>query len=127
MGFAGSEGCVGGRSVARRHPRGATSGGVLDGLYAKYDALVAPARATVAYPIDVDFSRAYRGFGGGPAIIPAGNLAGQPAVAVPNGFGPNNLPTGIQFTGRVWGEGRLLQLAHAYQQATDWHKKRPPV
>jgi aspartyl-tRNA(Asn)/glutamyl-tRNA(Gln) amidotransferase subunit A len=99
----------------------------LDALYARFDALVAPSRATVAYPIGEDFARAYRGFGGGPAIIPAGNLAGQPAISVPNGFGPNNLPTGIQFTGRAWGEARLLTLAHAYQQATDWHRRRPPV
>jgi aspartyl-tRNA(Asn)/glutamyl-tRNA(Gln) amidotransferase subunit A len=99
----------------------------LDALYAKYDAIVAPARATVAYPIDRDFDRAYPGFGGGVALIPAGNIVGQPAISVPNGFGPNNLPTGIQFTGRVWGEARLLTLAHAYQEATDWHRRRPKV
>ena len=55
------------------------------------------------------------------------NLAGQPAISVPNGFGPNNLPTGIQFTGRAWSEARLLTIAHAYQQATDWHRRRPPA
>jgi aspartyl-tRNA(Asn)/glutamyl-tRNA(Gln) amidotransferase subunit A len=60
-------------------------------------------------------------------VIPAGNVVGQPALSVPNGFGPDQLPTGIQFTGRVWSEGRLIALAHAYQQATDWHKKRPPL
>ncbi len=98
----------------------------LEELYAKYDALVAPSLSTVAYPIDRDFDKAYPGFGGGPALIPAGNLAGQPAVSVPDGFGVNNLPTGIQLTGRAWSESRLLGLAHAYQQATDWHRKRPP-
>src|SRR5207248_1803531 len=95
----------------------------LDGLYAKYDALVSPSRSTVAFPINVDFTEAYPGFTGGPPVIPAGNLAGQPAVSVPNGFGPNNLPTGIQFTGRAWSEARLLTIAHAYQQATDWHRR----
>jgi aspartyl-tRNA(Asn)/glutamyl-tRNA(Gln) amidotransferase subunit A len=99
----------------------------LDGLYAKYDALVAPARGSVASPIAIDFDKAYPGVGGGPAVIPAGNLVGQPAISVPNGFGQHGLPTGIQFTGRVWSEPRLLTLAHAYQQATDWHKKRPPI
>ncbi len=97
----------------------------LDALYARFDALVSPSRSTVAPPIDRDFSRAYPGFGGGPAIIPAGNLAGQPALSVPNGFGPNGLPTGLLFTGRAWSEARLLTLAHAYQQATDWHRRRP--
>jgi aspartyl-tRNA(Asn)/glutamyl-tRNA(Gln) amidotransferase subunit A len=100
----------------------------LDALYARFDALVAPSRATVAPPVGVEFSKAYPDYrGGGPAIIPAGNLAGQPAISVPNGFGPNNLPTGLQFMGRAWGEARLLALAHAYQQATDWHRRRPRV
>jgi aspartyl-tRNA(Asn)/glutamyl-tRNA(Gln) amidotransferase subunit A len=98
----------------------------LDELYSKYDALVAPSRGTVASPIDKDFDKAYPGVGGGPPVIPAGNLVGQPALSVPNGLGENNLPTGIQFTGRVWSEARLLSIAHAYQQATDHHKKRPP-
>jgi Asp-tRNA(Asn)/Glu-tRNA(Gln) amidotransferase A subunit family amidase len=99
----------------------------LDELYAKYDALVTPSRSTVAYPIDVEFEKAYPGKGGGPPVIPAGNIAGQPAISVPNGFGPNNLPTAIQFTGKVWSEARLLAIAHAYQQATDWHTRRPKI
>jgi aspartyl-tRNA(Asn)/glutamyl-tRNA(Gln) amidotransferase subunit A len=99
----------------------------LDQVYAPFDALVAPSRGTVSYPIARDFDKAYPGFGGGPAVIPAGNAVGQPALSVPNGFGPDHLPTGIQFTGRVWSEARLLAIAHAYQQATDWHKKRPPI
>jgi aspartyl-tRNA(Asn)/glutamyl-tRNA(Gln) amidotransferase subunit A len=99
----------------------------LDGLYAKYDALIAPSRATVAYPIGENFNKAYPDFGGSLALIPAGNIAGQPAISVPNGFGPNNLPTGIQVTGRAWSEPRLLAIAQAYQQATDWHRRRPKL
>lgn len=97
----------------------------LEQLYAKYDALVAPARGTVAYPIGKEFAEVYREFRGGPPIIPAGNLAGQPALSIPNGFGPNNLPTGIQFTGKAWSEARLCALGRAYQEATDWHTRRP--
>jgi aspartyl-tRNA(Asn)/glutamyl-tRNA(Gln) amidotransferase subunit A len=99
----------------------------MDAVCAKYDALVAPSRSTVSYPLDADFDKSYPGFFGGPPVIQAGNAVGQPALSVPNGFGQKELPTGIQLTGRVWGEGRLLQLAHAYQQATDWHRKRPPL
>jgi aspartyl-tRNA(Asn)/glutamyl-tRNA(Gln) amidotransferase subunit A len=99
----------------------------LEELYAKYDAIVAPARGTVALPVGTDFDKAYPGVGGGPALIQAGNLAGQPALAVPNGFGLKDLPTGIQFTGRAWSESRLIAVAHAYQQATTWHKKKPPL
>ena len=87
---------------------------------------MAPSRATVSYPVAEDFDKAWPGVGGGPPVIPAGNAVGQPALSVPNGFGPKGLPTGIQFTGRAWSEGRLVRLAHAYQQATDWHKRRPP-
>src|SRR5205823_639950 len=64
----------------------------LDELYAKYDAIVAPGRNTVALPVGTDFDKSYPGFGGGPPIIQAGNLVGQPALAVPNGFGFKELP-----------------------------------
>ena len=83
-------------------------------------------RGTVALPIDRDFDKAYPGVGGGTVLIPAGNVVGQPALSVPNGFGPNDMPTGVQFTGRAWSEARLLTLAALYQGETDWHKKRPP-
>jgi aspartyl-tRNA(Asn)/glutamyl-tRNA(Gln) amidotransferase subunit A len=99
----------------------------LDALYSKYDALVAPSRQTVAFPIGIDFEKAFPGVGGGPAVIPAGNLAGQPALSVPNGFGENALPTGIQFTGRAFGDEILVEIATEYQRRTDWHLKHPPV
>src|SRR5262249_35212116 len=67
----------------------------MDELYAKYDALVAPSRGTVSYPIDTDFDKAYPGVGGGPPVIPAGNAVGQPALSVPNGLGAHGLPTRI--------------------------------
>jgi aspartyl-tRNA(Asn)/glutamyl-tRNA(Gln) amidotransferase subunit A len=97
----------------------------MDELYAKYDALIAPSRGTVSYPINRNFSESHVNFRGGPPIVQAGNLVGQPALSIPNGFGPNNLPTGIQFTGRIWSEARLLSIAAAYQRATDWHRRRP--
>lgn len=100
---------------------------VLDERYADFDALVAPSRATVANPLDRDFDKAYPGVGGGPPVIPAGNLVGQPALSVPNGFGANNLPTGIQFTGRSWSEATLVAIGEAYQKATDWHTRQPKL
>ncbi len=99
----------------------------LDALTARYDALVAPSRETVAYPIGVDFEKAYPEVRGGPPVIPAGNLAGQPALSVPNGFGENGLPTGIQFTGRAFSDETLVAIGTEYQRRTDWHLKRPPV
>jgi aspartyl-tRNA(Asn)/glutamyl-tRNA(Gln) amidotransferase subunit A len=99
----------------------------LDGLYAKFDALVSPTRATVAYPIGPDFESVYPGVSGGPPVIPAGNLAGQPALSVPNGFGENGLPTAFQFTGRALSDETLIALGTAYQARTEWHRRRPPT
>ncbi|HSB35629.1 MAG TPA: amidase [Thermoanaerobaculia bacterium] len=99
----------------------------LDALYASYDALVAPSRQTVSYPIGVDFDKAYPNVGGGPAVIPAGNLAGQPALSVLNGFGAEGLPTGFQLTGRAFADETLVAIAAEYQRRTDWHTMRPPV
>ena len=99
----------------------------LDALYARYDALVAPSRQTVSYPIGVDFDKAYPNVGGGPAVIPAGNLAGQPALSLLNGFGAEGLPTGFQLTGRAFGDETLVAIGAEYQRRTDWHTRRPPV
>jgi aspartyl-tRNA(Asn)/glutamyl-tRNA(Gln) amidotransferase subunit A len=52
------------------------------------------------------------------------NLAGLPAVSLPCGF-VDSLPVGLQLVGSHFSEGRLLNVAHAYQQVTDWHLRRP--
>ncbi len=53
------------------------------------------------------------------------NLAGVPGISVPCGFTSNNLPVGLQLIGRHFDEESILKLAYAYEQATEWHKKRP--
>jgi aspartyl-tRNA(Asn)/glutamyl-tRNA(Gln) amidotransferase subunit A len=50
---------------------------------------------------------------------------GIPAVSVPCGFTPNGLPVGLQIAGPMWGEGRVLALARAYQERTNWHLASP--
>jgi aspartyl-tRNA(Asn)/glutamyl-tRNA(Gln) amidotransferase subunit A len=54
------------------------------------------------------------------------NVLGLPALSVPAGFTGNGLPVAFQLIGRPFAEGRLLTLAHAYQQETDWHRRMPP-
>jgi aspartyl-tRNA(Asn)/glutamyl-tRNA(Gln) amidotransferase subunit A len=108
----------------------------LDTLLARYDALVAPTRTRLAPPIGRDFDAPTPGTPPAPApaptavrppaTIPAGNLAGLPAVAVPMGFGKDRLPTSLQLLGRALSEETLLALAAAYQEMTDWHRQRPP-
>jgi aspartyl-tRNA(Asn)/glutamyl-tRNA(Gln) amidotransferase subunit A len=55
------------------------------------------------------------------------NVWGLPAVSVPCGFTSAGLPIGLQIVGPHWGEGLILQLAHDYEQATDWHKRLPEL
>ena len=53
------------------------------------------------------------------------SLAGLPGMSVPCGFGEGNMPVGLQLIGNYFDEAQLLQTAHAFQQATDWHLRRP--
>ena len=55
------------------------------------------------------------------------NALGWPAVSVPCGFTAAGLPIGMQIVGPPGGEAVVLALAHAYQQRTDWHERRPPL
>ena len=55
------------------------------------------------------------------------NLNGFPAMTVPCGFSDGGLPFGLQLAGRPFEEGKVLQAAHAYEQATEWHLIRPPL
>jgi len=53
------------------------------------------------------------------------NLAGLPGMSIPAGFGSDNRPVGLQLVGRYFDEARLLNVAHQYQQVTDWHQRSP--
>ncbi|RMH21304.1 MAG: amidase [Acidobacteria bacterium] len=64
-------------------------------------------------------------FGGSNLLLT--NLTGHPQVVLPNGFRDDGTPVSITFTGNLYGEGPLLAVAHAYQQATDYHRRRPQL
>ena len=55
------------------------------------------------------------------------NLMGIPVISLPCGFASENLPYGLQLAGRWWDEATVLRAAYAYEQATDWHKRRPTI
>lgn len=55
------------------------------------------------------------------------NITGFPAISVPCGFSADGLPIGLQLAGRPFDEETVLRAAHAYEQSTDWHTKRPPL
>lgn len=60
-----------------------------------------------------------------PRISRFSNLVGIPSVSVPCGFTASGLPLGIQFLGAAFDEAGILQIAHAYEQATSWHDRHP--
>jgi len=104
-------------------------------LLERYDALAAPSRASVAYPIGLDFDKAWPELAKGRpdnfvspigALISAGNLVGYPAISVPNGFGQEGLPTGLHLLGGAFREDDLAAIGREFQRRTDFHARRPP-
>ncbi|MGL6070110.1 Asp-tRNA(Asn)/Glu-tRNA(Gln) amidotransferase subunit GatA [Craterilacuibacter sp.] len=55
------------------------------------------------------------------------NLAGLPAMSVPAGFADNGRPVGLQIIGNYFAEAKMLNVAHQFQQATDWHRRAPAL
>lgn len=55
------------------------------------------------------------------------SLAGTPAMAVPAGFDHEGLPVSLHIAGRLFDEATVLRVGHAFQSATDWHCRRPPI
>jgi aspartyl-tRNA(Asn)/glutamyl-tRNA(Gln) amidotransferase subunit A len=104
-------------------------------LFGRVDAIVSVGRARGATRIDEPtsarpFGAAYEAELARPnsaGLIPAGNLAGLPAVCFPCGLDEAGLPVALQLVGPPFSEGRLLGLAEQFQAATDWHTRRPPV
>ena len=99
----------------------------LDDFLKKFDALAVPTRTTVSTPLDKAFRDGWPGITGGANVIGPTNVVGVPGVSVPNGFGVQNLPTGLSFTARAFDEAKLVTLARLYQDRTDWHRRRPTI
>ncbi|HUP60464.1 MAG TPA: amidase [Thermoanaerobaculia bacterium] len=95
-------------------------------LFEQVDIVAAPARSTVAYPIGPNFDEVYKDVKSGPSVIGSMNLLGAPAVAMPNGFGDNDLPASIQLNSAPASEPMLMNVAIHYQQSTYHHTKTPP-
>lgn len=98
-------------------------------IFRDVDLLVTPARMSVAPPVAeaLDRPSAHKPTGnarGLRAIIPAGNLAGLPALVLPCGFA-DGLPVAIAITGRPFSENTLLAVGVEFQRRTDWHRHRP--
>ena len=98
------------------------------------DILVLPTSSVQATPIPTEAGMAKNGkeeflamLGGRRTYTTPSNMAGVPALSINCGFTTDGLPVGLQMIGRPFDEGTLFQAAYAYEQATDWHTRRPPM
>jgi aspartyl-tRNA(Asn)/glutamyl-tRNA(Gln) amidotransferase subunit A len=88
------------------------------------DVIAGPTAPNVAFEIGAKSEDPVQMYLSDIYTIPA-SLAGLPCMSVPCGFGAGNMPVGLQLIGNYFGEARMLNLAHRYQQVTDWHSRMP--
>jgi aspartyl-tRNA(Asn)/glutamyl-tRNA(Gln) amidotransferase subunit A len=104
-------------ALQQREAMKLTFAAALDGI----DALLTPTTTTTAVPLDeIDQTKApahYTRFG---------NFLDLCALSLPNGFASDGLPTSLQIVCRAYDEATALRIGWAYQNATDWHLRRPP-
>uniref|UniRef100_A0A831X0Y2 Glutamyl-tRNA(Gln) amidotransferase subunit A n=1 Tax=Thermorudis peleae TaxID=1382356 RepID=A0A831X0Y2_9BACT len=96
-----------------------------DEAFEKVDVILAPTSPTVAFRLGERTADPIQMYLSDVFTIPA-NMAGLPGIAIPCGFA-HGLPVSMQFMGRPFDEGTLLRVAHAYEQATPWHRAVPPL
>ncbi|MBI2869856.1 MAG: Asp-tRNA(Asn)/Glu-tRNA(Gln) amidotransferase subunit GatA [Chloroflexi bacterium] len=94
-----------------------------DRAFEKYDALVTPTSPTVPFRIGEKTADPIQMYLSDVCTLPI-NIAGLPAISVPGGFAVG-LPVGLQIIGKPFAEETILKIAHAYEQAAGWHKRRP--
>jgi aspartyl-tRNA(Asn)/glutamyl-tRNA(Gln) amidotransferase subunit A len=96
-----------------------------DQAFEKYDALVAPTSPIVPFKLGEKLEDPMQMYLSDVCTLPI-NIAGIPSISIPAGFA-DNLPIGMQIIGKPFSEEMLLRIAFAYEQATDWHEKKPPL
>jgi aspartyl-tRNA(Asn)/glutamyl-tRNA(Gln) amidotransferase subunit A len=113
------------RHIIRQH--------ILDALE-RVDILILPTSSVQATPFPTEAGMAKNGkeeflnmLGGRRTYTTPSNLAGVPGLSINCGFTSDGLPVGLQMVGRPYDESTLFRAAYAYEQATDWHTRRPPV
>ena len=98
----------------------------------EFDVLVLPAGISTAPLVESvpgiqSKEHAANGLAGRISFTGPFNLSSVPALSVPCGFSQAGLPMGMQIVGRPFAEDMVLRVAHAYEQNTDWHTRRPPI
>ena len=96
-----------------------------DQAFTKFDALVTPTSPTVPFRIGEKMDDPLQMYLSDVCVLPI-NIAGLPAISIPAGFA-DGLPIGIQIIGKPFSEETILKITHAYQQSTDWHKRKAEI
>jgi len=96
-----------------------------DAAFAKYDALITPTSPTVPFKIGEKVDDPLQMYLSDVCTLPI-NIAGVPGISIPAGFA-DGLPIGMQIIGKHFGEETILKVAYAYEQATEWHKRKPEI
>lgn len=95
-------------------------------VFEKYDVIVGPTTPTPAFKIGEKVADPLTMYANDILTIPV-NLAGVPGISVPCGFAANGLPLGLQMIGKHFDESTIYRAAHAFEQATDFHKQFPKL
>jgi amidase len=104
----------------------------LNALFQKYDYLVLPSAQVFPFDAELHWPKAIAGkamdtYHRWMEVVIGGTLAGVPVISVPAGFGPGGLPMGLQILGPAQKDLAVLQIAYAYEQATDYTRRRSPL
>lgn len=101
----------------------------IDDAFADFDLVVLPTRRRTPRKIDAAIKREESDKPRNPEIENTGqfNVYGIPAISVPCGFTGAGLPVGLMIAGPRFSEARVLAMANAYERATDWHNRKPPL
>ena len=101
----------------------------VDDVFQNVDLLITPTRRRTPRTVDAEIKRASseKPLAPDPENTRPFNAYGLPTISVPCGFSKDGLPIGLQISGPRFGEVDVLALAHAYEKATEWHKRVPPL
>jgi aspartyl-tRNA(Asn)/glutamyl-tRNA(Gln) amidotransferase subunit A len=102
----------------------------VDDAFADVDLVVVPTQKILPPLLDELIERAHSTEPSNPRLVSncsPFNIMGLPAVSIPCGFSKSGLPIGLMIAGPTFSEGKVLALAQAYEKATQWHLRKPPL
>jgi amidase len=101
-------------------------------MFERFDAILLPSAQVFPFDVDIPWPRrigdiemdTYHRW---MSVVIPGTMSGCPVIAIPAGFGPQGLPTGLQMICRMHGEGEALAFARAFDAEAGWSRRRPPM